>query len=65
MAKKALKIIKKVKRKIIEPFVPETIVQEPVNVVIEKKPTDCVVVGCNDPIAPGQTHVCVRHQRSN
>lgn len=61
MAKKALKVIKKAK-KVIEPFVPFVEKEKETSL---KGPSDCVVVGCDDPIAPGQTHVCIKHQRSN
>lgn len=55
--KKAMKIEESTKS---DPFN-----QKKPNDPIVKKPTDCTVDGCNDPIAPGQTHVCIKHQRSN
>lgn len=50
--------------------------QEPIAKVIEKSlqedqdslkgiPNRCVVIACKNTIAPGQTYVCVSHQRTN
>lgn len=37
----------------------------PVIKVETPKTGGCVVEGCSEPIAPGQTFVCVGHQRSH
>ena len=60
------------KKKPIKPFVPdydgvdmpETEEEKPVvSDPIVKGDDVCVVDGCYEPKAPGQTHVCVKHQK--
>ncbi len=37
---------------------------KPAVAVVEKDPALCVVQGCNNPKAPGQTFVCTKHIRT-
>lgn len=34
-------------------------------IVTKPKDAHCVIPGCTEPIAKGQTYVCVKHQKTN